>query len=419
MTTNTYSYTVLGTYFTSSDLDGSLALAQLPNGDLFALQYLGTATIGTVEYLQPGINSITNVTSEMSSGALPSNIGGTANVNLLYVGDNALPDIILADGGADQAPWYGGQVRVLVPNAEGQYVDDTSLLPQQLAFNHRLSTGEIDGQAAIAVDMINTQTGDPVGIELLIANPDGTFSNWSSHLPSNIASITPGSTYSSGSFTSSTIADITGSGAGDIFLGGDQSISNNVVLVNNGSGDFTAVTVTAPKPILNGDGGGAIALYELATQFQGDTHEDMIVVYANTPYNQIYLQFLKGNGVGNFTDVTSVHLAVQPTIQNALGINEWADAIQQENINGFNDLILNLGDEGSADSGAIILVNNGNDVYTESTATLPSNLISVTWGTDAGVQGFYGQNSSSQWVFVPISSTYMGGRFQASCRLDG
>lgn len=428
--TTTLAYTVLG----QSNLTGGLTdIAQLPNGDLFVLQYdqngdWTAAAKNTIEFLAPTATSITNVTAQMSSGALPTN-ANVVNINTLYVGNNALPDIVLCDQGIDSAPWNGAQVRLLVPNASGQYVDETSLLPQQLAQNHRLSTGTIDGHAAIVVDEIGNGTGKPVGVELLVANSDGTFSDWSSHIPASIqTSVTTSSGFSwspNGVFTVSAIADFTGSGAGDIFLGSENMVGGNdpahpdaliynQMLVNNGQGYFTDVPITAPLPTF-ADGGAPVAVFALPIKFQGDAHEDLIVAYADSTYtngpgnlnptgNGYYLQFLKGDGTGNFTDVTSQHLAVQPTAINSANQNEWITSVQQVTINGFNDLILYLSTQGLADGGAIILANDGHDHYSPSNFTLPANLMSVTWGTDNGVGGFYGLNSSNQWVFVPVTT---------------
>jgi len=398
---------VLGT----SDLTGpTVDFAQLPDGDLFAVNYIqdSTTTISQsqIEFLQPGADSITNVTAQATSGAMPSGIGTLTLVNEFYVGDNTLPDIVLSAGGLDQAPWYGGQVTVLAPNANGQYVDVTSELPQQLAFNHRLSTGEINGQAAIAVAMIANQVGNPVGIELLIANPNGTFTDWSSHLPADIASLpTPGGYY--GVYTCTAIADFTGNG-GDIFLGSDQNFANNVLLVNNGSGYFTAETIDVPKPAATG-GASSIAVFALPTQFAGDTHEDLIVDYYNTTADDYALQFLQGNGQGGFTDVTAKYFPDQPVLTNSFGNTGWVQSLQAVTINGLNALIMY-----QANGAPEILVSNAKGVYSASPIQVPNSLIAnygtdltySDWGTDAGVGGFYGYTNANQWVFIPITTAY-------------
>jgi hypothetical protein len=408
-------YDVLG----PSNLVGwTISFVQLPNGDLFAVNYVQNSstaiTQSEIEFLAPGEDSIVDVTSEAVSGPLPANIGSMPLIDELYVGDNALPDLILPEGGPDQAPWSGGQVRVLAPNADGQYVDVTGELTQDTAYIHRASTGEINGQAAIVVDMVNNQVGNPAGIELLIANADGTFSNWSSHLPASYASM-PDS--ANDVYTASAIGDFTGKG-GDIFLGAERDIPN-VLLENNGSGYFSAETINVATPTF-ADGGWGSAVYALATKFDGDTNEDLIVVYADSTYggpnsnptgNAYYLQFLKGDGHGGFTDVTAQDFPNQPKFIDGFGDNAWVEAIQPITLNGENDLILYL-----ANGSPEILLDNGKGVYSLSPAQVYNNasvadygpdLIGATWGVDNGVGGFFGYTNGNQWVFAPITTAYL------------
>ena len=407
-TSTTLNATILGTSDTSSwDVD----IVQLPNGDLFALNYnqnSSTNVTSKVEFLAPSATSIANVTSSAAIGSLPANIGSTPLIAELYVGSNSLPDIVLGDGGLDQPPWLGGQVKVLAPNANGQYVDETSALPQIMAYNHRLSTGTIDGQAAIVVAQIGNESNLPVGVELILANSNGTFTNWTSHIPSSVEN--------SSVYTYDVIGNFAGQG-GDIFLGSiDATRQSDVLLVNDGSGDFTAKTLNISVPQLfktgeldtNGFAAQMTVVYALPTKFAGDVDQDMIVVYANSAAasyggkdateQAYYLQFLQGDGKGDFSDVTAQHLASQPTLLNASGQNAWIISVQQVSINGFNDLVL-YEESGPAE----ILVNDGHDHYSPSSEALPTNLFAATWGTDNGVQGFFGQNSSNQWVFVPVS----------------
>ena len=406
--TTTLSGTILGT----SDLTNyNIDIAQLSNGELFVLQYQQTSSDppSKIEFLNSTPTSITNVTS-LAAISLPSNLDSTVLVNELYVGGNLLPDIVLADGGFDQAPWAGGQVRIIAPNAHGQYVDETSALPQVTAYNHRLSTGLIDGQAAIVVAQIGNQSKLPTGVELIIANSDGTFTNWTSHIPASVQN--------SNIYTYDVIGNFADN-SGDIFLGSENATVNpNVLLINDGSGNFTAETLNTPIPQLfktgeldhNGYPAQMSVVYALPTKFAGDNHVDLIAVYANSAASSYggsdsteqayYLQFLQGNGSGGFSDVTSQHLANQPILLNVSGQNAWVDDIQQVKINGFNDLIVF-----AANGAPQILINDGQDHYTLSSAQVPTNLAAATWGTDAGVQGFYGLNTSSQWVFIPVSAS--------------
>ena len=406
-TSTTLPATILGT---GDVAPGYVDIQQLPNGDLFVLQYQqnSSAPASKIEFLNPGATSISDVTAAAVSGALPSGLGSTNLINQMYVGTNALPDIVLGDGGWDQPPWTGSQIRILVPDSEGRYVDETSALPQVIAYTHRLSTGTLDGQAAIVAAQIGNESNLPTGVELVIANPDGSFTDWTSHIPASVQNAKI--------YTYDVIGDFTGS-AGDIFLGSENATVNpSVLLVNDGKGNFTAENIAAPAPQLfkageldfNGFPAQMTVVYALPTQFAGDTHEDLIAVYANsaaksyggldTTEQAYYLQFLKGDDSGGFTDVTSQHLASQPVLADSNGFNAWVVKIQQVDINGFNDLVLY-----EASGGVAVLINNGQDGYTVSPAGLPSNLTAASWGTDNGVQGFYGFTTSSQWVFIPVS----------------
>ena len=423
MTTTTLAYTVLGNSdFTNESVD----IIQLANGDLLALEYVQNSNTlpqtSLIEFLTPTATSISNVTAQMTSGALPSGIGSVPLLATLTVGNNGLPDIVIGDGGLDQSPWYGGNVRILAPNAGGQYVDETSQLSGLVTnYNHRVSTGTIDGQAAFVVAMIGGENGTlKGGIELEIANADGTFSNWTSHLPAAVQNTSGfisnsygGSNYN---YTYAAIGDFADS-SGDIFLGSENALINpSVLLVNNGSGYFSEVTLNLSLPSIgdgkavdrNGTPAEWVVVNALPTKFQGDGNEDLIVVYANTAAASYtgsdttdpayYLQFLQGNGKGGFTDVTAQHLPTQPKLLDSAGVAQWVVSVQQVEINGQNDLILYDGD-------ATVLVNDGQDHYTPSADVLPSNLVATSWGSDNGVQGFYGYTSGypDQWVFVPIS----------------
>jgi hypothetical protein len=423
--TTTLGYTVLGAW-DSSNLAGDLV--QLSNGDLFALRYVQDSTTpiqsSAIEFLKPSSNSIANVTAQAISGPLPANIDSTPLLALLPVGTNALPDIVIGDGGLDQSPWYGGNIRVLTPNAAGQYVDVSSQLGLETNYNHRVSTGTIDGQAAIVVAMLGGENGAlKGGIELEIANQDGTFSNWTSHLPAAAQDTTGIISNAFGTtnynYTYAAIGDFTGHG-GDLFLGSENAFVNpSALLINDGSGHFTEESLNLPlPPIGNGaatDRNGYKAewtvVYALPTKFAGDSHGDVIVVYADTASASYtgsdntdpacYLQFLQGDGKGGFTDVTSAHLASQPTLTNSSGTLQWVVNIQQVNLNGFNDLIL------YAPSGApLILVNDGQDHYSPSSELAPASLGGAVWGADSGVQGFFGYVGAN-WVFVPVSDQHL------------
>lgn len=423
--TTTLGYTVLGSWDIANQAGD---LVQLTNGDLFALSYVQDSNSpnqsSSIEFLKPSATSIANVTAQAVSGPLPTNIGSTPLLALLTVGANALPDIVIGDGGLDQSPWYGGNIRVMAPNAAGQYVDVSSQLGLQTNYNHRVSTGTIDGQAAIVVAMLGGDYGAlKGGIELEIANANGTFSNWTSHLPaaaqdtSGVISNAYGTVNEN--YTYATIGDFTGHG-GDLFLGSENALINpSVLLVNDGSGNFSEVPLSLSLPSIgngaatdrNGYKAEWTVVYALPTKFVGDTNGDVIVVYADTASASYtgsdntdpayYLQFLQGNGKGGFTDVTTEHLASQPTLTNSAGTLQWVVNIQQVSLNGFNDLIL------YAPSGApLILVNDGQDHYSPSSEIAPANLGGAVWGTDGGVQGFYGY-SGTNWVFVPVSDQHL------------
>jgi hypothetical protein len=412
---NVIPYTVLGNSDLPPGTEWSLKFFVLPNGNVFAVESVGLPGAppqSVVEVLAPTATSIANITDVATSGLLPTDIGTSSPLGGIDVGNNALPDIFVVDGGIDgtNVGDPGGLVRVLAP-VNGVYVDETSLLPQLPAWNHRLTVGLIDGESAVAVarpaSVVGTNTAPP-GIALLIANADGTFTDWSNHLPPGFA-IFPSSLR--GGFASATIADITGSGAGDLFLGGSNNWDNqqipNVTLVNDGRGNFNAVTVTAPPPTF-ADGGAAVALQVVPTRFAGDTHTDLIVVYADSTYtnwsqpinpsgNAYALQFLRGDGTGNFTDVTAQHLATQPAITNSSGANEWVHDVQVANINGFSDIILY-----PFPGSPVVLVNDGHDVYSQSTVSFPSDIQAATYGTTAAGTGFFGITSSMQWVFIAV-----------------
>jgi hypothetical protein len=397
-----------------SDLLGPVvAFEQLPDGEIFAVNFVPNTstsfiTQSTFEFLEPGEDSITDVTSSAYSGTIPTDIDSLVNLGLVYIGSSTTPDIIIPNGGYDQYPHDGGLVMILAPDAEGQYVDDTSQLPLEVAFTADVEPGVIDGLTALVVTNAGSEAGRPNGAELVVANPDGSFSNWTSHLPSSVITTGPND-----GFGAAAIGDFADP-YGDIFLAGSYGDPDvpDTLLVNNGSGYFTAEPIDIPLPTL--EGYGTLGQNVLVTQFYGDTHEDLIVDYAsvnlnNTSGPNYYIQFLQGNGAGGFTDVTAQHFADQPALESGIGTDDWVQRMQLVEINGYDDLILYL-----AQGVPEILLNNGEDVFTPSPVQIstgdsvfPTNVSDANWGTDAGVGGFYVFNDDDTWVFYPITSAYL------------
>ena len=156
-------------------------------------------------------------------------------------------------------------------NRSGGFVDETALrlssgLRARRALVHRFSFGDVDGDGDI--DILESHGDLPVqggGFALLINNGKGAFTDGTaaSGLPTGA---TAGWTHIA------LLADFSGSGSPDVFLGSSLPGPAPQIYANNGRGRFTRVTgaLTATKMTISD---------AAATDFDGDGDLDLAVVH--------------------------------------------------------------------------------------------------------------------------------------------
>jgi hypothetical protein len=176
--------------------------------------------------------SITDITRQMfGTGALPIMV----NPSELVTGDfnhDGRPDVFIAGGGYDALPWPGETNGLLISNADGTYSDRSSTLPQIPDFSHSACVGDVNADGRLDIYVGNVFGQLRIGPYFLIGRGDGTFTQKTSGLPSQ--NLQEG-------FLSCLLVDVDRDGSDDLVLGthGAGGFVDNVVLFNDGTGDFT------------------------------------------------------------------------------------------------------------------------------------------------------------------------------------
>jgi hypothetical protein len=248
--------------------------------------------------------SLSDVTRQVfGSGALPS----AEFVNPIIVGDfnkDARPDLYFANWGLDQPPFVGERAVLFTSSADGTYVDRSATLPQAVANVYSACSGDVNGDGAPDIYVLNFRSTGLEGPYLLIGRGDGTFTQSTRGIPAELLGIGKG--YSMGACA---IADMDRDGHADLVLGSFGDIhSESLVLFNDDTGDFTK----RPRHVLP-----AGALTPGAWEFNGiavldinrDGYPDLLLAASESPnYTGIGLQILVNRGDGTFADETAARL---------------------------------------------------------------------------------------------------------------
>jgi len=256
--------------------------------------------------------SLTDVTRQVfGNGALPS----VEVVNPIIVGDynnDARPDLYFANWGYDFAPFVGERGVLFNSSADGIYVDRSATLPQAVANVYGACSGDVDGDGSPDIYVLNFKSTGLEGSYLLIGKGDGTFTQSTRGIPAELLGINKG--YSMGTCA---IADVDRDGHDDLILLTLGDIhSENLVLFNDGTGDFTkrprhVLPMGSLKP---GDWEfNGIAVLDI----NRDGYPDLVVSADQKPnYTGAAFQILINRGDGTFADETATRL---------LGPNTYAD----------------------------------------------------------------------------------------------
>jgi len=293
-------------------------------------------------------------TSEIFEGPVPR-VQHPRQMLIADFNGDGRSDIFIADHGQDIDPFPGYQNTLVLSSPGGRLMDATSNLPQQSDFTHSAAFGDIDGDGDLDLYVGNLYGGDGSPPQVWVNDGSGVFSIEGGHIPGKFTDI-PINTYTSNKF-----ADVNKDGFVDLILGGD-SISQSVVLLNDGTGQFAEVPdAIPPKPWSEED----IASFIGTDDFDGDGLQDLIIAFTSIYYQGRYLQILINNGDATFRDETENRLPQTDTQ------NEWIITIQLVDLdhNGSMDITTNTMGGESVD--LPIYLNDGNGFFSSLSYTLP------------------------------------------------
>lgn len=247
--------------------------------------------------------SLTDTTRQVfGNGALPR----VEFVNPIIVDDfnnDARSDLYFANWGWDFPP-FAGERGGLFTSADGTYVDRSSTLPQAVANVYGACSGDVDGDGSPDIYVLNFKSTGLEGAYLLMGKGDGTFTQSTRGIPAELLGINKGY-----SISTCAIADVDRDGHADLILltFGDVH-SENLVLFNDGTGDFTK----RPRHVLPAgsfkpgdwefDG---IAVLDI----NRDGFPDLVLAASPKPiWTGAAFQILINRGDGTFADETATRL---------------------------------------------------------------------------------------------------------------
>ncbi len=306
--------------------------------------------------------TVADITRQLlGNGALPS----VEHPRKIVVGDfnrDGRPDIFIAAHGYDAAPFDGETNILLISNADGTYTDRSSTLPQAPDFSHSACVGDIDGDGNLDIYVGNISGSGNVGPYFLMGRGDGTFTQKTSGLPEQMRTTTQEK------FLTCAFVDIDGDGYPDLVLGshGDNGYLDNVVLYNDGAGDFTRrARYVLPQGPLARD--NFLMLDIVPIDINRDGRLDLLLLSsAHSTASGFGLQVLINRGDGTLADETVARLGTSTSRPGG----PWCPFIRlvDWNADGWEDLYCDAMGQGDYTR---LWLNNGNATWT---AVAPSAL---------------------------------------------
>lgn len=223
-------------------------------------------------------------------------------------------DVFVADHGWDAAPFPGQQNQLFLSKAAGGFENATARLPQVSDFTHTADAGDIDGDGDIDIFVGNGYgyTGDPMSY-MLVNDGAGNFTRNDSIIPAHSGGLLDFLT--AHHFPGATLSDLNGDGLPELLVTADAGMPfdllRNTTILWNQHGVFKEDSITKlPMPA------GVPAHIDLDIQkadFNYDGRPDLIVVGTNGDpyYKGTFVQLLRNDGNNVFTDVTASAMSAQ------------------------------------------------------------------------------------------------------------
>jgi hypothetical protein len=249
--------------------------------------------------------SLIDITHQLFGAQLPSAEAPREIVVADFNGDGR-PDIFIANHGWDADPFAGETNTLLISNADGTYTDRSSTLPQTADFSHSACVGDINGDGKLDIYVGNISGSAKIAPYFLMGKGDGTFTQKKTGLPSRMISLEE-------KFLSCLFVDADQDGFPDLVLGthGDGGYVDNIILFNDGTGDFTKRPryVLPVGPLGNAD---SLSIDIMSLDINRDGRPDLLVLSTNkSSASGFGLQALINQGNGTFADETAARIGPQ------------------------------------------------------------------------------------------------------------
>jgi len=279
------------------------------------------------------------------------------------------PDLLMATLGVDRFPSPGGQSHIFIQSADGKLVDETATrLPIQDAFTHSMAAADIDGDGDNDLFMGNmccspSPAGSQLGPQLYINDGTGRFTAKTTGLPSFVANHAQ-------SFMASRFVDVNNDRIPDLVLGGQggPTPSPNLILLNDGRGNFTSASANSLPPRFGADRWSVVFI--ATADFDGDGYVDLIMATHDRGVGPVGLQLLLNNRNGTFRDASSQipFNGTELSLSAAENV-KWIQSLTPLDING--DGKTDFVTHGDAEFVPRLFLNQGGANFVDMTEALP------------------------------------------------